>query len=90
MLMQHAALNVQYSLLNWWVGVWVGFQPDQGGSRRIKTDQGGSREITVSINSRELCPEQACKLSRVCKLARVKLSRLYCIDLNLQIIYKFC
>ena len=29
------------------MGVWVGFQPDQGGSRWTKKDQGGSKEITV-------------------------------------------
>ena len=33
----------------------------------------------VLINSRELCPEQACELSEACELARVKLSGLYCI-----------
>ena len=32
------------------------------------------------MNSRELCLEQACKLSRACELARVKLSGLYCIS----------
>ena len=32
----------------------------------------------VFTNSRELCPEQVCELSRVCELARVKLSGLYC------------
>ena len=30
------------------------------------------------MNGRELCLEKACKLSRACKLERVKLSRLYC------------
>ena len=33
----------------------------------------------VLMNSRELCLEQACELSEVCELARVKLSGLYCI-----------
>ena len=32
----------------------------------------------IFINGRKLCPEQACELSRVCKLARVKLSELHC------------
>ena len=32
----------------------------------------------IFINSRELCPEQACKLCRGRELARVKLSGLYC------------
>ena len=33
----------------------------------------------VFTNDRELCPEQACKLSGACKLTRVKLSGLYCV-----------
>ena len=32
----------------------------------------------VFINGRELCPQQACKLSGACELARVKLLGLYC------------
>ena len=30
------------------------------------------------MNGRQLCLEQACKLSGVCELARLKLSGLYC------------
>ena len=39
----------------------------------------------VLMNSRELCPEQACKLSGACELAGVKLSGLYCIRSCLQV-----
>ena len=37
------------------------------------------------INGRELCPEQACELNGVCKLARVKLSELHCMNPQAQV-----
>ena len=47
----------------------------------------------ISINSRELCPEQVCKLSRACELARsnylgyIVLSCRYCRWLNPVLVY---